>query len=265
MSEYALKLSDDEIARYRLMAQTARAREADVWELAGILPGAVVADVGCGPGALLPLLSECVGEQGRVDAIDGDEEAVATARAVVEGTGLTNVSVRQGRAESTGLAERSYDTVMIRHVLAHNGRTAQAIVSHLADLLRPGGSLLLVDVDMTALRLRPDDEAVSELLDRYAEFQVQRGGAIQVGLHLDELLEQAGLEVLAYQGVTDVVRLPHGVRGPAWAARDAMVAAGVVTEDEVAVWGERMDALEAAGTSVVLFAARFLAVGRRHG
>jgi hypothetical protein len=148
-------------------------------------------------------------------------------------------------------------------VLAHNGLTAQAIVRHLRELLRPGGSLLLVDVDMTAMRLRPDDVAVTELLDRYAEFQVQRGGALQVGLHLDELLEGAQLEVVEYHGIADVVALPHGVRGPAWAARDAMVAAGVVTADEVAQWGERFDAMEAAGTPITLFALRYVAVGRR--
>ncbi len=41
---YALRLSDDELARYRIMA--ARAQEADLWELAGLTAGARVADVG---------------------------------------------------------------------------------------------------------------------------------------------------------------------------------------------------------------------------
>jgi precorrin-6B methylase 2 len=263
MSEYSLKLSDDEIARYRLMAETARAREADVWEQAGIGTGAVVADVGCGPGALLPLLSECVGPEGRVEAVDGDEEAVGTAQAVVAGAGLTNVTVRLGRAESTGLPPASFDTVMVRHVLAHNGTAAQEIVNHLATLLRPAACLLLVDVDMTAMRFRPEDPALTELSGRYREFQVQRGGALEVGLHLDELLEGAGLEVLSYQGVTDVVRIPAGMRGPAWAARDAMVAAGIVTEDEVAAWGDALDARDSAGTAFTFFGSRYLAVGRR--
>jgi ubiquinone/menaquinone biosynthesis C-methylase UbiE len=265
MTDYALRLSDDEIARYRLMAEHARAREMDVWQLAGIVAGARVADVGCGPGALLPALSECVGDNGRVEAVDGDDEAVAAAQALVAGARLGNVTVGRGRAEDTGLPNDAFDTVMVRHVLAHNGLTAQAIVNHLAGLLRPGGALLLVDVDMKAMRLRPDDQAVTELVDRYAEFQVQRGGAIQVGLHLDELLEGAGLEVMAYQGIADVVKLPHGVRGPAWAAREAMVAAGVVTAEEVERWGEHLAGVEAAGTTITLFAPRYLAVGRRSG
>jgi hypothetical protein len=37
MTDYALRLSETEIARYRLMAQNAQAREADVWRLAGFV------------------------------------------------------------------------------------------------------------------------------------------------------------------------------------------------------------------------------------
>lgn len=263
MTDYALRLTEDEIARYRLMAEHARARETDLWRMAGIVPGARVADVGCGPGALLPALAEAVGEAGSLEAIDGDEDAVAAATALVTASGLSNARVSKGRADDTGLEAGAFDAVMMRHVLAHNGGTAQQIVRHLAALLRPGGSVLLVDVDMTAVRLRPDDVAFGELMERYSQFQLKRGAALQVGLHLDELLEGAGLEVLAYQGIADVVTLPVGVRGPGWAAREAMLADGVVTQRELDAWGARFDAIEASGERTTLFAPRYLAVGRR--
>ena len=57
--QYSLALSNAEVARYQLMAERARATEADLWQRAGIVAGAKVADVGCGPGALLPALSAC--------------------------------------------------------------------------------------------------------------------------------------------------------------------------------------------------------------
>jgi len=263
MADYALRLSEQEIARYRLMAESARAREADTWQLAGIVPGARVADIGCGPGALLPALSTAVGPTGSVAALDGDEEAVGVARSLVEGSGLGNVTVRQGRAEQTGFDEGSFDAVMIRHVLAHNGGTAQQIVQHLATLVRPGGAVLLVDVDVTAMRLRPQDGAVTELLAAYQRFQLERGAALELGLHLDDLLRGAHLEVLSYLGLTDVLPLPPGVRGPAWAAREAMVEAGVVTEAQVDAWGRRFDEMEHRGEQLTVFAPRYLAVGRR--
>lgn len=40
---YALRLSEDEQRRYRLMASMARTEEAAIWAAAGIRPGAAVA------------------------------------------------------------------------------------------------------------------------------------------------------------------------------------------------------------------------------
>ena len=42
------------------MAEQARVAESDLWQRARIVAGAQVADVGCGPGALLPALSDAV-------------------------------------------------------------------------------------------------------------------------------------------------------------------------------------------------------------
>ncbi len=44
---------------------------------------------------------------------------------------------------------------MLRHVLAHNGGAEDAIVAHLATLLRPGGCLYLVDAYLTAILSSP--------------------------------------------------------------------------------------------------------------
>ena len=136
-------------------------------------PGARVADVGCGPGAMLPALSAAVGPGGRVHAVDGDLAAVAAAGALVAAAGLANVSVAEGRADRTGEAG-SLDAVMLRHVLAHNGGE-DAIVGHLATLVRPGGCLYLVDTDGTAIRTLPEHADLTDLNERYAAFRAARG------------------------------------------------------------------------------------------
>jgi hypothetical protein len=43
---YSLELDQTEVERYRTMAEAARQAEADLWERAGIVAGAQVADVG---------------------------------------------------------------------------------------------------------------------------------------------------------------------------------------------------------------------------
>jgi ubiquinone/menaquinone biosynthesis C-methylase UbiE len=80
MSEYALKLSEVELARYQRMAEAAAGMERDLETAAGIVPGAVVADVGCGPGAVSVVMARLVGPGGRVIAVDR-EAATVEARA----------------------------------------------------------------------------------------------------------------------------------------------------------------------------------------
>jgi len=87
MTDYALQVSDEEIGRYRMMAERARTNEADLWAKAGIVPGATVADVGCGPAAVSVVMAAVVGPSGRVIGVERDESALAAARQVVEQAG----------------------------------------------------------------------------------------------------------------------------------------------------------------------------------
>lgn len=155
MSDYALALSDAEVARYRRMAENAHRREAAQWAAAGIVPGAIVADVGCGPGAVSTLTAALVAPGGQVWAVDQNPEAVATVERLAATLGLDNVRCRTGTATASGLEPGTFDVVVMRHVLAHNGGREQEIVDHLASLLKPGGCLYLVDVEQRALRARP--------------------------------------------------------------------------------------------------------------
>lgn len=260
-SGYSLTLSDTEVQRYRLMADNAMQQEADLWQLAGITAGAAVADIGCGPGALLPALSGAVGEQGSVLAIDADVPSVEAAQALVDAAGLPNVSVRLGQAQRTGIAEGSLDVVMMRHVLGHNGPIEQEIVTHVAGLVRPGGAVFLVDADGTATRLRPSDPDLVDLFDRYRQLLARKDCDFMAGLRLDELLTGAGLEVVAYRGVYNIVAVRPGMRPPAWAARDAMLAAGIATDADIARWAAAFERAETQPTT--FFVAIFTAVGRR--
>ena len=260
---YALQLDEAEVRRYRLMAEQARAAEADLWELAGIGPGARVADVGCGPGAMLPALSDAVGPGGRVEAVDADPAAVAAARSLVAAAGLANVSVAEGRADRTGLDPGSLDAVMLRHVLAHNGGAEDAICAHLAGLLRPGGCLYLVDADGTAIRTLPEHVDLTDLHERYLAFRAARGDDNRAGLRLADRVVRAGLELVEFRGRYVIRPLTAAIRGPSWAAREAMVAAGVATQEDVRRWDLAFQAVQSAPVPPTFFAPFFFAVGRR--
>ncbi|HKY66432.1 MAG TPA: hypothetical protein VJM49_08690, partial [Acidimicrobiales bacterium] len=178
--------------------------------------------------------------------------------------GMPQASARVGHAAATGLPEAAFDVAMCRHVLAHNGGSEAAIVRHLSGLVRPGGAVYLVDVDLTGLRLVPDHPA-PDLDDRYRELLARRGSDLLVGLRLGALLDDAGLVVEAYRCSAPVIRLPAGIRPPSWAACDALVEAGLADPDDVARWDAAFTASDAADERPWLFAPVFLAVGRRPG
>ncbi|MET9734415.1 methyltransferase domain-containing protein [Streptomyces sp. NPDC006458] len=263
MADYLLSLSESEIARYRMMAEAAERRERALWDAAGAVPGARIADVGCGPGAVSVRLAAVAGPEGGVWAVDRDGDALTTAQALAERAGVS-VHTVAGSADATGLPAGAFDLVMLRHVLAHNGGREQAIVDHLASLARPGGgAVYLVDIDVRNFRLRGAPEVLLELEDSYRALHRRRGNDLSVGGRLDELLVAAGLEVTAFEGHIEVVAPPPGMRGPAWAARDALVAEGLAGPEDLARWDEAFQGLERDAADLRFFACHFVAFGRR--
>lgn len=264
MSGYLLELDETEIARYRLMALGALQAEGPQWAAAGIVEGATVADIGCGPGAVAAMLAQLVGPAGTVLAVDQDPRTVAVAREWMEREQLPNVVVSTGTATASGLPAGSVDAVMMRHVLAHNGGHEQAIVDHLATLVRPGGCVYLADVEATAMRVRGDEPSVlRELTERYTALHASLGNDLSVGLRLGELLEGAGLEVVEHNGHYQSVMARPGMRPPAWAAREQMLAAGVVDADDIARWQAELDRLDRTEMRLTIFMPFFTAYARR--
>jgi ubiquinone/menaquinone biosynthesis C-methylase UbiE len=261
MSEYSLAMSDAEIRRYTMMAERAQASEAPLWEAAGIVPGAIVADVGCGPATASVCMARVVEPSGRVIGIEPDDAALAAAHRVVKQAGVGNVELRQASATESGLAPGSVDVAVIRHVLAHNGPDEQKIVDHLAELVRPGGRVYLVDVDGTAVRMLDADPDLADLHDKYIQYHKGRGNDLLVGLRLAQLIGRAGLEVVAHEGRYSIVTVPPGVRPPAWAARQSMLADGVATPEDIARWEAALDRMDDAEVRPTVFIPNFFATG----
>jgi SAM-dependent methyltransferase len=262
---YTLKVSDGEIARYRHMAEAARMLEADSWALAGILPGARVADVGCGPGLTLCEIAKVVGPNGEAVGVEREPGTAATAAAILEREGITNARVLTGDAAATGLEPGSFDAVMMRHVLAHNGGREQEIVDHLASLLRPGGHVYLVDVDITALRMVPSEGELDELTERYLQLHEQLGNDLTVGLKLVHLLDAADLEVVDRRGVYNIVERTAEFRGPPWAARRTLIERGLATDEDFARWEDAFQREVAAPGLKLAYLPVLWAVGRSAG
>jgi ArsR family transcriptional regulator len=109
--------------------------------LIGLLPREwIVGDLGCGTGALLPVLATVVA---RVIGVDASEDMLAAARSRT--LGLSNVDLRHGSLEALPLDSASLDAATCMLVLHHVPSPAAAI-AEAARVLKPGGRLLIVDM-----------------------------------------------------------------------------------------------------------------------
>jgi SAM-dependent methyltransferase len=177
--------------------------------------------------------------------------------------GVDNVTFGVASAGQTGIPPGSVDLVMIRHVLAHNGSREQAIVEHAATLVRPGGAVYLVDADLSAIRVRPDDPDLAALSGRYQQWHAQQGNDGSVGLRLGELLVAAGLVDVEHDGRYYIFPIRAGFRPPSWAAREALVAAGLATQGDVDRWEAAFRRLDEQEARPTMFIPQFVAFGRR--
>ncbi len=262
---YTLQLSEPERMRYRMMAENARENEADLWEYSGIVPGARVADVGCGPGAVLVEIAQIVGPEGTAVGVEPGEPAREAAREELDALGLDHVEVRAGDGEASGLEPGEWDCVMMRHVLTHTGDDAERIVAHLATLLAPGGHLYLVDVDLDATRTSPPDPDIREQFERYSAFHQALGNDVRIGARLGALLRAAGLEVAEHQGSFQrIPALLMAAGGPLVSAQEAMIASGVLSADETDAWEAARQRFTSLPDAELWFAG-FIAIGRKPG
>jgi SAM-dependent methyltransferase len=234
MTEYTYQLSDAELGRYRAMAAHALAREDTLWTAAGIVPGARVVDLGCGPGTFLADLADRVGSLGRVAGVDDAEEAVRTAGAMVEQLDLRGrVDIVLARAEDTGLPAGSFDVAFMRNVLVHNGPSLNVILQHVAALLRPGGHLLSVEPDVTGLLIPDTAPDEQDLEHRWITMMRKRGNDPALGRQLAAVLAQAGFRVDAVQDRVDELAVD---RSPAWTARHALLKDQLATQADIRRW-----------------------------
>ncbi len=119
---------------------------ARVVALAKIRPGQQVADIGAGDGYYVSRLSPLVGPRGRVFGQDIIPDYLALLQRRVRREGMANVQVVQGEAHDPRLPTASVDVAFMIHMY-HEIEQPFALLWNLATALRPGGRLVILDLD----------------------------------------------------------------------------------------------------------------------
>ena len=213
MSEYLLADQPSELERLQLQSRVWEPSGRRLLDEIGEGRGARALDVGCGAIGWLRLLSEWVGPDGEVVGADIDDAMLAAARQFVETEGLCNIVLEKDDLFASRLETSSFDLVHARFQIAPLGRGAEQVSSHVR-LLRPGGTLVLEEWDVSSWHFNPPAPALERLVELIGQSFVHSGGEIQAGLTLLDLLRGAGIkgsvraEVLALPPGHPYLRLP---------------------------------------------------------
>jgi SAM-dependent methyltransferase len=127
-----------------------------VYEALGAGPGEHVLDVGCGPGFYSRELLDRVGSNGSVTGVDLSPQMLAVARRRSEG--LANASFQEGDATALPVDSGRFDRALSVQVLEYVADVPAAL-AEIHRALRPGGRVVLWDVDWATVSWHSEDPA----------------------------------------------------------------------------------------------------------
>jgi len=112
---------------------------------AGLQPGEVVLDVGCGGGIDTILAAHAVAPGGRSIGLDMLPEMLEVAARHAAEAGVANVEWMLGEMEAIPLPEASVDVVLSNGVINLSPRKSRAF-AEIYRVLRPGGRMVVADI-----------------------------------------------------------------------------------------------------------------------
>jgi SAM-dependent methyltransferase len=160
-----------------------------------LFPGAEVLSAGCGPGSILRSIAA---SSSVVSATGIDVSPLRLQQAMERLERNSKVRFSCGDVRQMPFASGSFDVVYARMLLQYLPEKEQA-VAEMVRVCRPGGVVLLQDLDGQLLWHYPEDPMMQTTLDRVLQGLAQTGFDPFVGRKLFWLARQAGLKNVAVQ------------------------------------------------------------------
>jgi trans-aconitate methyltransferase len=157
--------------------------------------GSAVLEAGCGVGAQTVTLAQRSPEA-RFTSVDISAASIAEAQRRTDEARLTNVAFQQGDIFDLPFDAESFDHVFVCFVLEHLSRPVDALTA-LQRLLRPGGSVTVIEGDHGSAYFHPDSAAAHAAIRCQVELQRRAGGNALIGRQVYPLMVDAGLEAVA--------------------------------------------------------------------
>ena len=156
--------------------------------------GSTVLEAGCGVGAQTVALAQR-SPAAQFTSIDLSADSIAEAKRRADNAGLTNVEFRQADIFGLPFKAESFDHVFVCFVLEHLSRPVEALAI-LKSLLRPGGTMTVIEGDHGSTFFYPDSSAAHAAIECLVTMQRKAAGNALIGRQLYPLMVEAGLDAV---------------------------------------------------------------------
>jgi SAM-dependent methyltransferase len=196
--QFGSGIGEDEAGRLEIQGRALAPATRMILAEAGIRPGMRVLDLGCGAGDVAFVAAGLVGPDGSVVGVDRSPDALARARLRAGQRGLAQVQFVQGDVNDPAPGG-PFDAIVERLVLWTVPDPA-ALLRRQAMVLRPGGLVVPIEVDLSTIRSLPETafgtQGKSWVVEAFA-----KAGMSMLGPRLWAILQEAGLRPLGMIGV----------------------------------------------------------------
>jgi len=220
--------------RLRLLSEAAAPSTRALLDEVGIAAGSVCLDVGCGGGDVTRELARAAGPAGRALGVDVDEVKVDIARREAADARIPNVAFEARDVRGWEPAE-PFDVVYARFLLTHLPDPV-SLLSALRRHIRPGGAIIVEDIDFCGHFAEPDCPALRRYVELYTKSVQARGADPNIGPRLPALLREAGFENVQMRLVQPAA-LEGGIKRLTCVTlesiSEAILGDGLATEDEL--------------------------------
>lgn len=164
-NEYLME-SEEETIRLEVKTDPDALRKQAIW--CGVKPGMRILDVACGPGKTTSLLHEMIQPGGSIVGIDFSEKRIDYAKDNYGKKASIDFHVRDFRQPLLDLGK--FDLVWVRFVLEYYRNESLQIVGNLKNVVNPGGSLCLLDLDYNCLSHFELSEDMEKILPKIMKY-----------------------------------------------------------------------------------------------
>jgi ubiquinone/menaquinone biosynthesis C-methylase UbiE len=193
-AEYVLGYTSAEYERLNLQAQGWEPVTSQAIAQAGLRSGMSALDIGCGTGAAMQLLGQVVGPTGSVTGVDIDPRlgSLTIERLRSQGPEIYRVVEADFMSADDFKGDNSFDLVFARLLLFHIPNPALAL-SRMWNWVKPGGTLLILDLDMSSQRLFSGFSEVDKAVKLVREIMAASGKDVEIGSRMPEHFESSGI------------------------------------------------------------------------